>query len=209
MAAMSDITIIGLVLAGGQARRLGGKGKAHLILGQETMLSRTTARLRRQCSTVILNLPLAEAIEHQDLSVVHDQLSYLRGPLSGLLAGLDWIKSNVPTADAILTTPVDSPFLPFDFAQRLVQNRRSKDEITVAMSGGQIQPLHAIWPVHLRDELRHHLETNASRKVTSFQQCFPVRHVRWEINGVDPFFNVNTPDDLKYAIETIVAHPEL
>lgn len=205
-----ETTMIGLILAGGQAQRLGGDGKAHLMIGQEAMIDRTVSRLRQQCTSIILNLPPTDAVKPAErLPVVYDGFGHLEGPLSGLLAGLDWIASEIPTADYVLTTPVDSPFLPSNFAQRLIEERCSDNEVIVAASGGRIHPLHAIWPTRLRSDLRTHLENNVSRKVTVFQERYCVRHVSWDIKGFDPFFNINTPDDLAYANEVIAAHPEI
>lgn len=201
---MSDIA--GLILAGGQARRLGGAGKSNLVLGGQTLLERTVARLEPQCASLILSLPPSERAPNAHFAIVRDTLGNFEGPLSGLLAGLDWIADHAPEIKSILTVPVDSPFLPLDLCRQLEAALTGKGDIAVAKSGDQTHPLHAIWPTTLRRQLHEYLCGTSRRKVTTFQEQFRVCYAHWNCSDVDPFFNINTPDDLALA-KSLIASP--
>lgn len=191
--------IIGLVLAGGRGRRLGGGGKAEQMLGDQTLLQWTTARLRPQCRFLIVSLAPDMREPSIDGPIVHDATGTFEGPLAGLLAGMEWIAERAPDATHVLTSPVDSPFLPPDLSERLVAAIWDPNDIAVARSGGQVHVLHALWPLHLRDDLHAFLETGKSRKARDFQALHTCRFADWEAEHAESFFNINTHKDLEQA----------
>ena len=134
------------------------------------------------------------------LPVVADDVVGFKGPLAGVLAGLDWIALHCPNVGLAISVPTDTPFLPMDLVARLAQGREKKNaEIACASSGGVTHPVIALWPVGLRAELRHALVNEDVRKIGRFTQRYQVAIEDWPIEPYDPFFNANEPEDLAVA----------
>jgi molybdenum cofactor guanylyltransferase len=203
---MTDI--IGLVLAGGRGRRLGGAGKAGQMLGDQTLLEWTAARLGPQCRFLLVSLAPDMHEPSINATIVRDATGTFEGPLAGLLAGINWIAEHAPDMTHVLTAPVDSPFLPPDLCERLIATMRDPDDIAVARSNGQAHVLHAIWPLHLREDLRAFIETEKSRKVRDFQDRHTSRFADWEAERADAFFNINTNEELAQARAMLALHSE-
>src|SRR5437588_7830860 len=123
---MTTPNVLGLVLAGGLARRMGGGDKARVQIGGKTILERVLARLSTQCSRVILNANGDPArFSDTGLPVVADSVPDFAGPLAGILAGLDWAAAQVPEVADVVSVPGDCPFLPPDLVRRLLAVRES------------------------------------------------------------------------------------
>ncbi len=199
-------TCIGILLAGGLARRMGGGDKALRKAGGISLLAHAIAALRPQCQGLVLsaNGDPARYAEF-DVPVAADDLPGFRGPLAGILAGLDWIAARCPDVPLAISVPADTPFLPGDLATRLM-DARAKDNAVIACagSGGRTHPAVAVWPVSIRNDLRHALVVDDIRKVEAFSQNYSRAIVEWPIEPYDPFFNANDPSDLA-AAETILS----
>jgi molybdenum cofactor guanylyltransferase len=193
--------IPGVVLAGGLARRMGGGDKPMRMIGGRTILDRVIARLKPQCSDLILNANGDPArFAPFKLPVVPDNVTGFPGPLAGILAGLDWVAANRPHARCMLSAAGDCPFLPRDLTARLRAARVNETaEIVVAASGGQSHPVIGLWDVSLRHALRHALEVEDVRKVGRFIARYRLATVSWPSEPLDPFFNANTAEDLAAA----------
>lgn len=191
----------GILLAGGLAQRMGGGDKAQRSIGGTSLLARVIAAVRPQCAGLILNANGAPARFHGfGLPVVADDVVGFKGPLAGILAGLDWIALHCPNMELALTVPTDTPFLPMDLFARLAQARDKKNaKIACASSGGVTHPVIALWPVGLRVDLRHALVDEDVRKIGLFIQRYQVAVEDWSIEPYDPFFNANEPQDLAVA----------
>ena len=120
------------------------------------------------------------------------------GPLAGVLAGLDWAAETVTGCAWLLSAPTDAPFLPEDLVSRLHAETETGAEIAVASSGGRSHPVAALWPIWLRVRLRHALESGI-RKVEEFTKDYRVHSAHFAADPVDPFFNLNRPEDLEAA----------
>src|SRR5512132_3737154 len=119
-------TPLGLVLAGGLARRMGGGDKTHIRIGDQTILERVLARLKPQCAAVILNANGDPArFADSGLPVVPDTVPGFAGPLAGILAGLDWTAAHAAEVAEVVSVPGDCPFLPSDLVARLSAARRA------------------------------------------------------------------------------------
>ena len=190
-----------VLLAGGLARRMGGGDKPMRAIGGRTILDRVIARLRPQCSDLILNANGDPArFAAFGLPVVPDSVADFPGPLAGILAGLDWVAANRPDAAWMLSAAGDCPFLPRDLVARLTAARATEGaELGVAASGGQSHPVIGLWKVALREELRHALTVEDIRRIDRFTARYPLATVSWPITPVDPFFNANTAEDLAEA----------
>ena len=193
--------IVGLLLAGGQSRRMGGGDKALRLLGQQTLLDRVIDRVRPQVARLVLNAngdPTRFA--RFNLPVVADSIEGFAGPLAGILAGLDWTAANQPDCGYLVSLATDAPFLPEDLVARLVEGMEQEGaELACAASGGQPHPVIGLWPVHLRDQLRRALTLEGIRKVDMWTARYPMATVDFPITTIDPFFNANRPEDLDRA----------
>ncbi len=202
---------IGLVLAGGRARRLGGGDKTLRLLAGRPLLAVILDRLTPQCRGVLLsaNGP-ADRFAAFGLPVVPDHPEDAdAGPLAGVLAGLDAIAASHPDCPWVMTVPGDAPFLPSDLARRLAEALDAQHAaVAVATSGGRTHALTALWPVGLRHRLRRALREEGHRRATDVLAEVGTARVEWPIAPFDPFHNVNVPADLVAAAhwaETLLA----
>jgi molybdenum cofactor guanylyltransferase len=191
----------GVVLAGGLARRMGGGDKPLREIGGYRILARVIARLEPQCKSLVLNAngdPLRFA--SFGLPVIADGVKQHPGPLAGILAGLDWAAAHRPDAQWILSAPGDCPFLPRDLVVRLRQAVSAQGaELAFAASQGRSHPVIGLWKIALRDALREALLVEGLRKVQGWTARYRVATVAWPAEPIDPFFNVNTVEDLAEA----------
>lgn len=192
---------LGVLLAGGLARRMGGGDKPMKMIGGRTILDRVIARLTPQCDVLILNANGDPArFASFGLPVVADTVDGFAGPLAGILAALDWTAANRPEIEWVLSAATDCPFLPRDLVTRL-QNARMTEgaQLAVAASGGQAHPVVGLWKVALRNELRHALTVEDVRKIDRWTARYKLATVTWPAEPLDPFFNANTVEDIAEA----------
>ena len=192
---------LGLILDGGLARRMGGADKGLLALAGRPLLAHVVGRLRPQCGALAINANGDPArFAPFGLPVVADDPPDSSGPLAGVLAGLDFCARRAPGMTHVATLPADAPFAPKDVVARLHEARRASGAaIAVAASGGRVHHVAALWPVALAAELRRALVDEGLRKVENFAARFSVAVVEWSSEPIDPFFNVNTAEDLARA----------
>ena len=192
---------LGLVLAGGLARRMGGGDKARIRIGGVTILERVLARFQPQCAGVILNANGDPArFADTGLAVVPDSVPGFAGPLAGILAGLDWAAAHRPDIADVASVPGDCPFLPADLVARLAAARSAAGKpLACARSGDWRHPVVGLWPVGLREDLRHALVVEDLHKIEIWTGRHGVAVADWPVGPIDPFFNVNTPEDAAAA----------
>jgi molybdenum cofactor guanylyltransferase len=198
--------MIGLLLAGGRATRMGGGDKGLRLLAGRPILDHVIERLRPQLSRLLLNANGDPArFAAYGLPVVGDSPPDFAGPLAGVLAGLEWTAREAPDCPLLLSAPTDAPFLPRDLVRRLWAGRESEGaDIAMAASGGRTHPVVGLWPAALAPALRHALVEEGLRKVDIWTARYRVAVVDFPIEVVDPFFNANRPEDLAEA-ERLVA----
>lgn len=198
---MGRQAIVGAVLAGGLSRRMGGGDKPLRMLDGRTILDHVLDRFAAQCDAILLNANGdPKRLESCGLPVVADPLAGYCGPLAGILAALDWTAASRPDATLVATVPADCPFLPRDLVARLDRARQSAGtQVALASSDGRTHPVTGLWPVTLRESLRRALVEEGLRKVSSWTDRHSVALAEWPAGRVDPFFNVNTPEDLAEA----------
>ena len=198
---------LGVILAGGQATRMGGGDKGLLPLGDGTLLSSVISRLEPQVEGLALNANGDGArFDAFGLPVLPDSIGGFAGPLAGVLAGLDWAASQ--GAETIVTAAADTPFFPGDLVpQLLLASEGQVHPLVLAATPdpkrGQVRhPTFGLWPVALRDDLRAALK-DGLRKVVLWTDKHGGREAVFPVTAIDPFFNVNAPDDLKRAEELL------
>ena len=198
--AASQIT--GVILAGGQSRRMGGGDKGMLELAGKPMLAHVIERLAPQVGALVINANGApERFATYGLPVVPDTVGGFAGPLAGVLAGMRWSLAHAPEARWIATAAGDAPLLPRDLVARLVAAvEAGPGAIALAQSNGELHPVIGLWPVALAADLEAQLALGV-RKVlhwTDRHGTLPVPFAPARIGGldIDPFFNANTPQEL-------------
>ncbi len=200
------IDIPGIILAGGLSRRMGGGDKGLLMLGETNIIERVIKKISPQVGSLAININ-GDSSRFPDykLPIIPDSIKGYLGPLSGILAGMEWAFKNGNRY--IATVAADTPFLPDDFIKRLHTIVKSKNlNIGIAasriLSGDDvfIHPTFGIWEVALKDDLRDAL-ANDTRKIMFWAKKFKLDYYYFDTSDKlsDPFFNINTPDDLEEA----------
>jgi len=199
---------VGVILAGGLGTRMGGRDKVLMRLGGETLLRCIVRRLAPQCDTLILNANGDPArFADTGLSIVPDVLPGHPGPLAGLLSALDWTLSHRPEAEWVVSLSGDTPFLSENLVVRLHEARRDTGRpLACAGSGDRLHPAIGLWPVRLRDDLYHALTEENVRSVRGWAERHGFARAMWPASPIDPFFNINTPEDLATA-EDLLSEP--
>ncbi len=190
-----------VILAGGLSRRM-GHDKALIQLGQMPLALHVAARLAPQVKSLHLNAPQGYALTG-NLPILPDPRPDRPGPLAGVLAGLKAFIDSPGAPTHILTVPCDTPFLPLDLVRRLA-GQADPGTIVMAASAGRSHPVTALWPVRLAEDLETWLNDPAHRRVFDFIARHPARTVEFPFfdgpfGPIDPFFNINTPEDLALA----------
>jgi molybdenum cofactor guanylyltransferase len=195
-------SVTGVILVGGQSRRMGGGDKGLLDLGGKPMLAHVIERLAPQVGRLVINAngdPSRFAPFR--LPVVADTVPDFAGPLAGVLAGMRWSRANAPAARWIATAAGDAPLLPRDLVGRCIQALDGgQGAIALAQSAGELHPVIGLWPVALADDLEAQLAAGV-RKVLAWTDrhgTVPVPFPFVKVGGqdLDPFFNANTPREL-------------
>ena len=223
-AKLSSDTCLGLVLAGGQSKRMGGGDKFLKPIGETNLLREVVTRLQPQVPQLIIstnspkatitkalassatNAPMQQAPNTlQTIPILKDNINDYAGPLAGIEAGMRWARQHTPHITHIASTAADTPFFPKTYVALLLQelkkstpNQRN-NTIILAQSANRIHPVFGLWPINLADNLKTALE-NGTRKVRAWTDQHPTLiasfpHHPHEGPTSDPFFNINTPDD--------------
>ena len=210
---MADVPVpptLGLVLAGGLARRMCGGDKARIEIGGVSILDRVLANLSAQCTGIIINANGNPArFADTGVPVVPDNVPGHPGPLAGILAGLDWLAAQDNGIEWLVSVPGDCPFLPDDLVERLHMARRKMGSgvpLACARSGEWRHPVVGLWPLALRADLRKALIEDGLRKIEVWTARHGVAIADWPDQPIDPFFNVNTPEDAARANRIALQH---
>jgi molybdenum cofactor guanylyltransferase len=216
--------IAAVILAGGRGRRMGGVAKALLPLAGRPLLDHARRRVAGQVWPIAVSAnDAAVAAAAAPLPVLADRYGDRRGPLAGLLAGMEWARAHHPGVTRVLSLPVDCPFLPRDLAARLLARAAETGAaVTVSASGGIDHPTVALWDLALVGALGAVVEAGTDLSVRRFYQPYPVAVCAFDRPGLEPdgrrwnhrrsesadhaldaFFNVNTPADLARAEDAL------
>jgi molybdenum cofactor guanylyltransferase len=193
--------VVGVILAGGLARRMGGGDKCLIELAGRPLLSWIIERVSPQVSRLILNANgEPERFARFGVPVVADTVPGFAGPLAGILAALEWTKANASGADWVASFAGDAPFVPSDIVARFLDAQRTNDaELVGAASGGQTNPVCGLWRVDLADDLRRALVDEDLHKIDVWTARYRLAIVEFGTKPIDPFFNINRPEDLAKA----------
>ncbi|MGE5442737.1 MAG: molybdenum cofactor guanylyltransferase MobA [Bacteroidota bacterium] len=193
--------VFGVLLAGGRGRRMGGGDKFLRLLDDRPLLAHVIDRAAPQVAGLMISAngdvrrlgPFA-------LPVAADVIEGLAGPLAGVLTGLEWVRVHAPRCAWVMSFATDTPFFPRNLVTRLMERvRREGAQIGCAASGGRAHPVFGLWPVVLASSLREALTVEGMRKIDAWTARYRVATVDFPSEPYDPFFNVNTPEDLEEA----------
>ncbi len=198
--------IAGVLLAGGQSRRMGGGDKCLRSLAGRPLLAHVIARVRPQVGPLVLNANGDPGrFAAFGLPVAADVVEGFAGPLAGVLTGLEWAAAQAPECSHVASFACDAPFLPADLVARLaVAVADTGADMACAASRGRSHPVFGLWPVRLAGALRRAVVEGEVRKVDVWTSRYRVATVDFPMTEmpagpVDPFFNANHPDDLVAA----------
>jgi molybdopterin-guanine dinucleotide biosynthesis protein A len=196
-----------VILAGGLGKRMGVSDKPLVAIGGRPMLARVIERLAPQVERIVINANGDPArFAAYGLPVVPDTIEGFPGPLAGILAGMRWSHANLPEARFLVSVASDTPFFPENLVMRLAEGcGRDEESIALAASAAGTHPVFGLWPVALADDLEAFLKSDGGGKILTYAE----RHLRLNVpfddivlpggQTVDPFFNVNTPQDAALA----------
>jgi molybdopterin-guanine dinucleotide biosynthesis protein A len=189
---------------------MGGGDKARIKIGGVSILQRMLTCLTPQCSRVIINANGDTArFADTGCAIVADSVPDFAGPLAGILAGLDWAAADAPAIEWLVSVPGDCPFLPKDLVPRLHDARTASNvPLACASSGEWRHPVVGLWPVSLREDLRHALVDENLHKIELWTARHGIAIAEWSTIPFDPFFNVNTPEDAARAEAIAAQYPD-
>lgn len=194
--------IFGAVLAGGRSRRMGGTDKALIELARRPLIAHAVERLAPQVGAIAINANGDGArFAGLGLPIFADTITGHAGPLAGVLAAMRFARRTDEAHTHVATAATDTPFFPADLVARLATAAGTPDTIAMATSDGNRHPVFALWPLALADDLQGWLASTDTLKVMAFVRRHRLAPVAFapRAGGADPFFNINTPDDLARA----------
>ncbi|MGI9510514.1 MAG: molybdenum cofactor guanylyltransferase MobA [Geminicoccaceae bacterium] len=192
---------VGVLLAGGKARRMGGGDKCLRPLAGRPILMHVIERARPQVDALVLNANGDPArFAAFGLPVLPDVVDGFAGPLAGVLTGMEWAAANRPDCPWIVTIATDTPFFPEDLVEGMMTAlQRNNAELACAVSGARAHPVFGLWPVGLAPALRAAMVDEEIRKVDRFTGRYRLAEAEFALEPFDPFFNTNRPEDLDEA----------
>lgn len=193
--------IVAAILAGGQSRRMGGREKCFLPLAGRPVIEHILDRLSNQVDQVVVSANgEAARFEPYGLTVVPDLLTGSGGPLVGILSIMEWVRLHLPAAADLVTVPGDSPFIPRSLVTSLWRARNEAGRpAAIALSHGRLNPLVGLWPLSVAERLRSILEEGVAKAEIWARKPGFATFVPLDDSGIDPLFNINTPEDLVEA----------
>jgi molybdopterin-guanine dinucleotide biosynthesis protein A len=196
IAPLSRQNIPAIILAGGRAIRMGGGDKGLLVLAGQPLLAHVIARLAPQCAPLAINANGDPArLAQFGLPVLPDTIPGHPGPLAGVLAGMDWAAAL--GAQSVISAAADTPFLPITLVTHL-RAHVGHSGLCIAATEGGLHPTFGLWPTALRHDLRAAL-VGGLRKVRDWTQSHNATQAVFPSTPFDPFFNINSPEDLTMA----------
>ena len=213
MSETAENAVAGIILAGGLARRMGGGDKTLKLIGGRPMLAMVIDRIAPQVAALAINANGdPERFAAFDLPVVADTIGGFAGPLAGILAGMYWAKTNHPDCRYLASVAGDTPFFPADLVTRLADGCGATDDtIALAASAEGVHPVFGLWPLALADDLEDFLTKGDNRKILAFTDRYvrlnvPFDHIDLADGAaLDPFFNINAPEDVTRAEAIVLA----
>ena len=197
---MSEHNILGAILAGGQSKRM-GKDKLFLELNNKKLIEHTIDKVKKYLKQVIIiTNQKNEFFFEKNLITVEDCIEGQLGPLVGILTAMKWAKDNFKKCSWVATFPCDTPFFPESIISKFIEESKKKESLMLcASSHGRKHNIFGLWSLDLYDKLYNDLVNNKVRKVQDWTKANNIKNLEFEFKDYDPFFNINTAEDLELA----------
>ena len=202
---MNEHNILGAILAGGQSKRM-GKDKLFLEINNKKLIEYTIDKVQKYLQKVII-------ITNQDnkfftknnLITVKDCIEGHLGPLVGILTAMKWAKDNLNKCSWVATFPCDTPFFPESIIKSFINEAKKKESLILcASSHGRKHNIFGLWSLDLYEKLEKDLVNNKVRKVQDWTEKNKIKNLEFKFKDFDPFFNINTKEDLERAKQLII-----
>jgi len=197
---MSEHNILGAILAGGQSKRM-GRDKPFLELDNKKLIEYTTDKVKKYLKKVIIITNQDnEFFSKNNLITVKDCIEGQLGPLVGILTAMKWAKENLNKCSWIATFPCDTPFFPESIIKSFISESEKKESLILcASSHGRKHNIFGLWSLDLYDKLKNDLINKKVRKVQDWTEKNKIKNLEFKFKDYDPFFNINTEEDLEFA----------
>lgn len=199
--------VAGVMLAGGLARRMGGGDKCLAMVGDKPLLDHMLERAGAQVDHMMINANGdGSRFAQYNLPVCEDVIDGFQGPLAGILTGMEWALENHPDCPWVASFATDAPFIPEDLVDRMLADIEAQGaDMACAITNDRTHPVFALWPVRLAGELRRAMVEEDMRKIDRWTARYNIIHVDFPATPVDPFFNINRPENLEEAEKLLKA----
>ena len=197
---MSENNILAAILAGGQSKRM-GKDKLFLELNNKKLIEHTIDKVKKYLKKIIIITNQDnEFFSKNNLAAVKDCIEGQLGPLVGILTAMKWAKENLTKCSWIATFPCDTPFFPESIIRSFIKESEKKESLILcASSHGRKHNIFGLWSLDLYDKLKDDLINKKVRKVQDWTETNKIKNLEFEFKDYDPFFNINTKEDLAEA----------
>jgi len=197
---MSEHNILGAILAGGQSKRM-GKDKLFLEINNKKLIEHTIDKVKKYLKKIIIITNQDnEFFSENNLTTVKDCIEGQLGPLVGILTAMKWAKENLSKCSWIATFPCDTPFFPESIIKSFIEESEKKESLILcASSHGRKHNIFGLWSLDLYDKLKDDLINKKVRKVQDWTEKNKIKNLEFKFKDYDPFFNINTQEDLEYA----------
>jgi molybdopterin-guanine dinucleotide biosynthesis protein A len=194
-----DKNMIALIMIGGESRRMGGGIKSFIKFNDKYIFDRVLETAKKQIKKIIINCNVEETkLYKYKIPIIKDLKNGYMGPLAGIHAAMSWIRNNDPQIEWLITLPGDTPFIPADLISNFKNKILHNTKIILAQSENKIHPIVGAWHLSLYDSLDSQLDLGI-RKILSWAELHPLDFVKYPIESFDPFFNINTKEDINIA----------
>jgi len=197
---MSEHNILGAILAGGQSKRM-GEDKLFLELNNKKLIEHTLDKVKKYLKKIIIITNQENKFFFENnLTTVKDCVEGQLGPLVGILTAMKWAKENLSKCSWIATFPCDTPFFPESIIKRFIEESEKKESLILcASSHGRKHNIFGLWSLDLYDKLKDDLINKKVRKVQDWTEKNKIKNLEFKFKDYDPFFNINTKEDLEFA----------
>ena len=197
---MSEDNMLGAILAGGQSKTM-GEDKLFLELNNKKLIEHTIDKVKKYLKKVIIITNQDnEFFSKNNLITVKDCIEGQLGPLVGILTAMKWAKENLNKCSWIATFPCDTPFFPESIIKSFISESEKKESLILcASSHGRKHNIFGLWSLDLYDKLKDDLINKKVRKVQDWTEKNKIKNLEFEFKDYDPFFNINTQEDLEFA----------
>ncbi len=197
---MNEHNILGAILAGGKSKRM-GDDKLFLELNNKKLIQYSIDKVKKYLKDLIIVTNIDDNFfRKNNLTTVKDCIEGQLGPLVGILTAMQWAKKNSNKYSWVATFPCDTPFFPESIIKSFIKESEKKDSLILcASSHGRKHNIFGLWSLELYDKLKDDLINNKVRKVQDWTEKNKIKNLEFKFEDYDPFFNINTKEDLEFA----------